>query len=81
MEMYSVCACLSIESNLAWILHLEMCEIFRIADTGNTASWMESSGQVGKENISETTYELVKYQFVCTYRDEIEAKGKGKVKI
>lgn len=50
-------------------------------DTVNTASRMESSGAVGKVNISEATYELVKDQFNCEYRGEIEAKGKGKVKM
>ena len=50
-------------------------------DTVNTASRMESSGVVGKVNMSETTYELVKNDFNCQYRGEIEAKGKGKVKM
>jgi len=50
-------------------------------DTVNTASRMESSGEVGQVNISENTYELVKHQFTCTYRGEIEAKGKGKIKM
>lgn len=50
-------------------------------DTVNTASRMESSGEVGKVNISESTYELVKDKFNCTYRGEIEAKGKGKIKM
>jgi len=50
-------------------------------DTVNTASRMESSGEVGKVNISETTYELVKDQFACEFRGEIEAKGKGKMKM
>jgi adenylate cyclase len=50
-------------------------------DTVNTASRMESSGEVGKVNISENTFELVKDQFTCTYRGEIEAKGKGKIKM
>lgn len=50
-------------------------------DTVNTASRMESSGEIGKVNISETTYELVKDQFKCEYRGEIGAKGKGKVKM
>lgn len=48
-------------------------------DTVNTASRMESSGAVGKVNISEKTYQLVKDQFECEYRGEIEAKGKGKI--
>jgi adenylate cyclase len=48
-------------------------------DTVNTASRMESSGEVGKVNVSDATYELVKDQFACEYRGEIEAKGKGKL--
>ncbi len=48
-------------------------------DTVNTASRMESSGEVGKVNISEATYALVKDEFTCEYRGEIEAKGKGKL--
>jgi adenylate cyclase len=50
-------------------------------DTVNTASRMESSGEAGKINISETTYQLVKDKFNCEYRGEVEAKGKGKVKM
>ena len=46
-------------------------------DTVNTASRMESSGQVGKVNISGTTYELVKDKFTCVHRGKIEAKNKG----
>jgi adenylate cyclase len=48
-------------------------------DTVNTASRMESSGEVGKVNISEATYARVKDDFNCTFRGEIEAKGKGKM--
>lgn len=48
-------------------------------DTVNTASRMESSGEVGKINISETTYELVKDKFNCTHRGKITAKGKGEI--
>jgi len=50
-------------------------------DTVNTASRMESAGQPGKINISEKTYELVKDDFECEYRGEIEAKGKEKMKM
>ncbi|MFM7727147.1 MAG: adenylate/guanylate cyclase domain-containing protein, partial [Flavobacteriales bacterium] len=50
-------------------------------DTVNTASRMESSGEVGKINISESTYHLVKEHFQCEYRGEIDAKGKGKMKM
>ena len=46
-------------------------------DTVNTASRMESSGEVGKVNISGHTYELIKDTFSCTYRGKIEAKNKG----
>ncbi|MCF8259048.1 MAG: tetratricopeptide repeat protein [Flavobacteriales bacterium] len=48
-------------------------------DTVNTASRMESSGEVGRVNISQATYELVKDQFTCEFRGEVEAKGKGKM--
>jgi adenylate cyclase len=48
-------------------------------DTVNTASRMESSGQAGKINISETTYELVKDKFICVPRGKIEAKHKGMI--
>lgn len=50
-------------------------------DTVNTANRMESSSEVGKINISQSTYELVKDSFVCEYRGEIEAKGKGVMKM
>lgn len=50
-------------------------------DTVNTASRMESSGEVGKVNISESTYELVKKEFSFEERGEIEAKGKGKMRM
>ncbi len=48
-------------------------------DSVNTAARMESSGEVGKVNISETTYQLVRSHYDCAFRGEIEAKGKGKV--
>ncbi len=46
-------------------------------DTVNTASRMESSGEIGKVNISNTTYELIKDEFDCTPRGKIDAKHKG----
>ena len=46
-------------------------------DTVNTASRMESSGEIGRVNISGNTYELVKDKFACTHRGKIEAKNKG----
>ncbi|HRG59245.1 MAG TPA: adenylate/guanylate cyclase domain-containing protein [Bacteroidia bacterium] len=48
-------------------------------DTVNTASRMESSGEAGKVNISETTYALVKNKFNCEYRGKIKAKNKGEI--
>lgn len=50
-------------------------------DTVNIASRMESNSESGKINISENTYELIKDQFNCTYRGEIEAKNKGMMKM
>jgi len=48
-------------------------------DTVNVAARIESSGEVGKVNISGTTYELVKALFTCRYRGKIEAKNKGEI--
>ncbi|MCF8449807.1 MAG: hypothetical protein K9G49_08050 [Taibaiella sp.] len=50
-------------------------------DTVNTAARMEQNSVAGKINISETTYELVKDKFSCEYRGEVEAKGKGVMKM
>ena len=50
-------------------------------DTVNTAARMEQNCEPGRINISETTYELVKDEFPCEYRGEIEAKGKGALKM
>ena len=48
-------------------------------DTVNTASRLESSGEPGKINISEATYEQVKDHFNCEHRGRITAKGKGEI--
>lgn len=50
-------------------------------DTVNTASRMESSGEVTKVNVSQATYELLKDdpQFSFENRGKIEAKGKGEI--
>ena len=50
-------------------------------DTVNTAARMEQNSEAGKINISQTTYELVKDKFNCEYRGEIDAKGKGMLKM
>ncbi len=47
----------------------------------NTAARMEQNSEAGKINISESTYGLVKNKFRCEYRGEIEAKGKGVMKM
>lgn len=45
----------------------------------NTASRMESSGEVGKVNMSRSTYALVKDlpDMAFTHRGHVSAKGKG----
>ncbi|HRH69631.1 MAG TPA: adenylate/guanylate cyclase domain-containing protein [Flavobacteriales bacterium] len=48
-------------------------------DTVNTASRMESSGEAGEVNISGSTYALVKDQFECVPRGQVEAKNKGRI--
>jgi len=50
-------------------------------DTINTASRMESSGEPGKINISEPTFQLVKNNIECHYRGKIHAKGKGELEM
>jgi adenylate cyclase len=48
-------------------------------NTVNLASRMESSGEAGKINISESTYELVKTKFNCEHRGKITVKNTGDV--
>jgi class 3 adenylate cyclase len=48
-------------------------------DTVNIASRMESSGEVGRVNVSAYTYDLIREDFDCEYRGKVEAKGKGQV--
>ncbi len=52
-------------------------------DTVNTASRMESSGEVGQVNISEATYALVKQEPDLTFtpRGKVQAKGKGEMEM
>lgn len=49
--------------------------------TVNTASRMESSGEVGKINISWNTYLLVQDYFLCTYRGKMPIKNKGDIQM
>ena len=48
-------------------------------DTVNVASRMESSGEVGRVNVSAYTYDLIKKDYECEYRGKISAKGKGEI--
>ncbi len=48
-------------------------------DTVNTAARMESSGEVGEVNISQSTFLLVKDQYHCISRGKIAAKNKGAI--
>ncbi|MBK7083275.1 MAG: hypothetical protein IPH53_00785 [Flavobacteriales bacterium] len=52
-------------------------------DTVNIASRMESSGEVGQVNISESTYALVKDKpgFTFKARGRVQAKGKGEMEM
>ena len=46
-------------------------------DTVNLASLMEQHGEVGKINISASTYSLIKDDYECIHRGKIEVKSKG----
>jgi class 3 adenylate cyclase len=50
-------------------------------DTVNVASRMESMSEVGRINISEKTYHLIKSDFECEYRGEYDIKNRGKLKM
>jgi guanylate cyclase len=48
-------------------------------DAVNTASRMESSGEQGRIQIGESTYELIKERFICEPRGTVNIKGKGEL--
>lgn len=50
-------------------------------DTVNIASRMESNSEPGRINVSENTYELIKADFDCSYRGEIDVKNRGMLKM
>ncbi len=50
-------------------------------DTVNIAARMESHSEIGRINISENTYDLIKDQFHCEYRGEIEVKNQRVLKM
>lgn len=45
----------------------------------NIASRLESSGEAGAINISESTYQIIKEYFICTFRGKIAAKNIGEI--
>lgn len=49
--------------------------------TVNTASRMESSGEVGRINISGNTHIFVQDYFICTYRGRMPIKNKGDIEM
>ena len=50
-------------------------------DTVNIAARMESHSEIGRINISENTYELIKDEFDCEYRGEVEVKNQRILKM
>ncbi|TPV32815.1 tetratricopeptide repeat protein [Paucihalobacter ruber] len=50
-------------------------------DTVNIAARMETNSEPGKINISENTYHIIKSEFSCSYRGELEVKNRGKLKM
>jgi class 3 adenylate cyclase len=50
-------------------------------DAVNIAARMESSGEAGKVNVSQNTYELIKDRFECEPRGMVQAKNKGEVEM
>jgi guanylate cyclase len=50
-------------------------------DAVNTASRMESHGSAGLIQITRSTYELIKDEFVCEPRGQVTIKGKGEMAV
>lgn len=48
-------------------------------ETVNIASRMQSSGEIGKVNISGNTYELIREYFICQYRGKMPVKYRGDI--
>jgi adenylate cyclase len=66
---------------VAGVLRGQEVSLRHLGHTVNTTSRLESSGEVGKVNVSESAYELLKnnIDFAFENRGKIEAKGKGEV--
>lgn len=50
-------------------------------DAVNIASRMESNSEPGKINVSDDTYSLIKDDFDCEFRGELEVKNRGQMKM
>jgi class 3 adenylate cyclase len=50
-------------------------------DTVNIAARLEQSGEPGKINISETTFQKINGVFGCTFRGKLAAKNKGEIEM
>jgi class 3 adenylate cyclase len=50
-------------------------------DTVNTAARMEQNSEANRINISQSTYELVKEKFKCSFRGKQPAKNKGLIEM
>ena len=50
-------------------------------DTVNIASRMESMSELGRVNLSESTHDIIKNEFSCEFRGEIEVKNRGFLKM
>jgi predicted ATPase/class 3 adenylate cyclase len=50
-------------------------------DTVNTASRMEQNSEANKINISQSTYDLIKNKYQCTFRGKRAAKNKGMIEM
>jgi class 3 adenylate cyclase len=48
-------------------------------DAVNLASRMETGGEPGKVNVSQSTYELIKDEFNCTHRGKMDVKNMGEL--
>ena len=50
-------------------------------DTVNMASRMETKGEIGRVNISSTTYAIIKDKFDCSYRGKVSVKNSGETEM
>jgi guanylate cyclase len=50
-------------------------------DSVNTASRMESHGSAGVIQITRSTYELIKDEFICEPHGQVNVKGKGEMAV